>query len=59
VIFLANADGSSVTSGPPLYMSHLNDLAWSPDGTTFAVASDYEGGWHIWSMHIDGTRKTS
>jgi dipeptidyl aminopeptidase/acylaminoacyl peptidase len=58
VIFLANADGSSVTEGPPLYLSHLKDLAWSPDGITFAVASDYQGGWHIWSMQIDGTRKT-
>ena len=56
-MFVSNSDGSSVTQ--LLFQPGAFDgIAWSPDGTTLAMGFDPgDQGMHIWTTHIDGSRR--
>ena len=51
-----NADGSGVRVVVDQEFGHVNDLAWSPDGSRFAFHAPYGGG--IWIVGVDGSGLT-
>lgn len=51
-----NADGSGVRVLFDEEFSHVNDLAWSPDGSRLAFDALYDGG--IWIVGVDGSGLT-
>jgi Tol biopolymer transport system component len=48
-----NADGSGVRVVVDQEFGHVNDLAWSPDGSRFAFHAEFGGG--IWIVGVDGS----
>jgi Tol biopolymer transport system component len=48
-----NADGSGVRVVIDQEFGHVNDLAWSPDGSRLAFHAPYGGG--IWTVGVDGS----
>jgi hypothetical protein len=51
-----NADGSGVRVLIDQEFAHVNDLAWSPDGSRLAFHGPYGGG--IWTVGVDGSGLT-
>jgi Tol biopolymer transport system component len=51
-----NADGSGVRVVIDQEFGHVNDLAWSPDGSRLAFHAPYGGG--IWIVGVDGSGLT-
>jgi Tol biopolymer transport system component len=51
-----NADGSGVRVVSDQEFGHVNDLAWSPDGSRLAFHAPYGGG--IWIVGVDGSGLT-
>jgi Tol biopolymer transport system component len=51
-----NADGSGVRVVIDQEFGHVNDLAWSPDGSRLAFHAPYGGG--IWTVGVDGSGLT-
>jgi Tol biopolymer transport system component len=51
-----NADGSDVRVVIDQEFGHVNDLAWSPDGSRLAFHAPYGGG--IWIVGVDGSGLT-
>jgi Lipoprotein LpqB beta-propeller domain/WD40-like Beta Propeller Repeat len=51
-----NADGSGVRVVIDQEFGHVNDLAWSPDGSRLAFHGPYGGG--IWTVGVDGSGLT-
>jgi Tol biopolymer transport system component len=51
-----NADGSDVRVVIDQEFGHVNDLAWSPDGSRLAFHGPYGGG--IWTVGVDGSGLT-
>ena len=51
-----NADGSGVRVVIDEEFGHVNDLAWSPDGSRLAFHAPYGGG--IWTVGVDGSGLT-
>jgi len=51
-----NADGSGVRVVIDQEFGHVNDLAWSPDGSRLVFHAPYGGG--IWTVGVDGSGLT-
>jgi Tol biopolymer transport system component len=53
---VVNADGTGVRVVIDQEFGHVNDLAWSPDGSRLAFHAPYGGG--IWTVGVDGSGLT-